>query len=147
MGFITAIMLLVIGVLGAASLIVSKRPDAKEAIAKMQVYQGWIGVVAFLWGVWGIISAILNLGMMKWAMILWVTALASSVIMVILGLLLGLGVMKTFVKDESMRQKLDDRAARLAPKQGTFGLIAIGLGIWLLLVMILGIGVGVPSVG
>ena len=146
MVFITAVMLLLIGVLGAASLIVAKRPDAKEAIAKMQVYQGWIGVVAFCWGVWGVISAILSLGMLKWAMILWVTSLAASVIMVVLGLLLGLGVMKTFVKNEEARRQLDERAARLAPKQGTFGIIAIALGVWLLLVAILGIGVGVPTV-
>lgn len=141
MHFVTAIMLFLIGVLGAASLIVAKKPNAKEAIAKLAPYQGWIGAVAFCWGVWGAISAVLNLGWIGGGLIIpWATLLAASVVELVLGLLLGLGLLKTYIKNPKAQAQLDARAARLAPKQGVFGFVSIGLSVWLLLVSILHIG-------
>jgi len=48
----------------------------------------------------------------------------------LLGFLLGLGVLKTFVKDAKAHAKADELMAKLAPYQGTLGLVAIGLGVW-----------------
>ena len=62
MGLVSGIWLVVLGILGASSLIISKRPDAKEAIGKLAPYQGWIGAVSALWGAWGIISSVLSIG-------------------------------------------------------------------------------------
>jgi hypothetical protein len=131
MGLINGIWLAVLGILGASSLIIAKKPDAKELIAKLAPYQGWIGAVSALWGVWGIISAILNLGWMAHAPIYWVTWLGDSVLQFALGLLLGVGVLKTFIKNPEANAKMDQTIAKLAPYQGTLGLIAIGLGIWM----------------
>ena len=61
-------------------------------------------------------------------------AVPNVVVMVVqasLGLLLGVGVLKTFIKDPTAQAKMDQTIAKLAPKQGMLGLIAIGLGIWL----------------
>src|SRR5262245_39564124 len=127
---IYGIWLAVLGVLGAANLIVAKRPDAAEAIAKLAPYQGWIGAVSALWGVWGIISCVLNIGWMTTAPIYWFTWVAVSVVQAALGLLLGVGVLKTFIKDPTANQKMDETIAKLAPYQGTMGLISIGLGVW-----------------
>ena len=131
MGLISGIWLILLGVLGAASLIVAKRPDAEAAIAKLAPYQGWIGAISALWGVWGIISAVLNLGWLKAAPIYWVTFLAAAVLQLVLGLLLGAGVLKTFVKAEEAVKKLDQTLAMLAPRQGIAGLAAIGVGVWM----------------
>ena len=131
MGLISGIWLIALGVLGAASIIVAKRPDAEAAIAKLAPYQGWIGAVSALWGVWGVISSVLNIGWLKLAPIYWATFLASSVLQVVLGLLLGAGVLKTFIKQEEAVKKLDQTLTKLAPKQGVAGLAAIGVGIWM----------------
>ncbi|MBK7777846.1 MAG: hypothetical protein IPI43_27650 [Sandaracinaceae bacterium] len=40
--------------------------------------------------------------------------------------------MKTFVKDEAAVAKLDTTIAKLAPKQGMLGLVAIGVGLWMI---------------
>ncbi len=80
MGLVSGIWLALLGVLGASNLIIAKKPDAKELIAKMAPYQGWIGAVSALWGVWGIISAVLNLGWMTKAPIYWGTFAASAVL-------------------------------------------------------------------
>ena len=131
MGLISGIWLAVLGILGASSLIIAKKPDAKELIGKMAPYQGWIGAVSALWGVWGIISSVLHIGWMTTFPIYWMTFLGDSVLQFALGLLLGVGVLKTFIKNPQANDKMDQTIAKLAPYQGTLGLIAIGVGVWM----------------
>jgi hypothetical protein len=133
MGLISGIWLAVLGILGASSLIIAKRPDAKEAIGKLAPYQGWIGAISALWGAWGIIRAVLTLGWLGLFPIYWATSLADSVLQLALGLLLGVGVLKTFIKNDQAQAKMDQTIAKLAPYQGTLGLVAIGLGIWMVI--------------
>lgn len=80
---------------------------------------------------WGIISSVLNIGWMAYAPIYWITFLADSVLQFALGLLLGVGVLKTFIKSREASEKMDQTIAKLAPYQGTLGLAAIGLGVWM----------------
>ena len=128
---INGLWLVVLGILGAASLIIAKKPDAKELIAKISPYQGWIGAVSALWGVWGIINSIIHIGWMTTSFIYWVTFVVDSVLLAALGLLLGVGVLKSFIKDPTANEKMDQTIAKLAPYQGTMGLVAIGFGIWM----------------
>lgn len=137
---LSAIWLLVLGILGASNLIISKRPDAEQYILKLAPYQGWLGAASALWGVWTLIVAVLNVGWIsKGATLLiwWVTLLAVGLLLTSLGLLLGVGVLKTFTKNEQAHQKLDQTVNKLAPMQGILGLIAIGLGIWGILARII----------
>lgn len=137
MGIVNGLWLVVLGVLGAASLIIARRPDARDAIAKLAPYQGWIGAISALWGVWGVISSVLSIGWMTLFPIYWFTFLANSLLSVALGLLLGIGVLKTFIKDPTAQAKMDQTIAKLAPYQGTLGLVAIGVGVWMMLASIL----------
>jgi hypothetical protein len=131
MGLGAGIWLVILGILGASNLIIAKKPDAKELIGKMAPYQGWIGASSVLWGLWIAVWSILNMGVLiKWFLVGFVTLLAVSGVLVTLGLLLGVGVLKTFVKNEQAQQKMDQTITKLAPYQGMLGLIAIGLGIW-----------------
>mgnify|MGYP001014891000 FL=1 len=79
----------------------------------------------------------LGLGLLTTWPILWATMLANAVLLLCLGLLLGVGVMKTFIKDEAAVAKLDTTIAKLAPKQGMLGLVAIGVGIWMVVASLL----------
>ena len=54
----------------------------------------------------------------------------SPVVQAGLGLLLGVGVLKTFIKDVTANAKMDQTITKLAPYQGTLGLVSIGLGVW-----------------
>lgn len=129
---ISGLWLAVLGVLGAASLIIARRPDAREAIAKLAPYQGWIGASSAVYGLYGVVNAILNIGWLTSSPIFWVTYTADAVLLLCLGLLLGVGVLKTFIKDPRATAKLDEAIAKLAPFQGTMGLVAIGVGIWMI---------------
>jgi hypothetical protein len=124
------IWLAVLGVLGASSLIIAKKPEAKELIGKLAPFQGWIGAISALWGAWGIISCLLNIGYLGRWPIYWVSWLAASILLFALGLLLGVGVLKTFIKNPQANEKMDQTIARLAPYQGNLGLAAIALGVW-----------------
>lgn len=126
------VWLIVLGVLGASNLIIARKPDAKELIAKVAPYQGWMGAVSALWGVWGLISAVLSISLLTTFPIWWATWVATDVILVALGLLLGIGTLKTFIKQPQAVEKMDMLVAKLAPKQGVLGLIGIGLGAWCL---------------
>ncbi len=75
---IYGIWLALLGVLGAANLIISRRPDAKQAIGKIAPYQGWIGAGSAIWGAWGLISCVLSIGWMTSAPIYWFTLVADS---------------------------------------------------------------------
>jgi len=129
----TGLWLGVLGILAAANLIIAKRPDARDAIAKIAPYQGWIGVISAIWGAWRLIDALLNIEIMKWLPGFYLTWVAGAALMLILGLMLGVGVIKTFVKNPQAQAKMDATNARLAPKQGTLGLIAIGVGVWMII--------------
>ena len=86
---------------------------------------------------WGIIGSVLTLSWMTSYPIFWFSNLADSVLEVCLGLLLGVGVLKTFIKDPTAGAKMDQTIAKLSPFQGTLGLVAIGVGIWMVVVSIL----------
>ena len=137
MGLIGGIWLFVLGALAAPSIILAKRPDADQILAKITPYQGWIGAVSALWGVWGIISAILNLGWLSTFPIWWITLLAVALVQASLGLLLGIGILKTYIKSPAAQEKLDMTITRLRPKQGLLGLIAMGLGLWCIIYSII----------
>ena len=127
------VWLFVLGVLGAANLIIAKMPSARDMIGKMAPYQGWFGAVSVFYGLWETVQAVLNMGLMAVkppiGLIFWVIFLAQALLQVALGILLGVGVIKTFVKQPAAVQKMDQLVLKLAPFQGILGLMAIGVSI------------------
>jgi hypothetical protein len=133
--------LIVLGILGASNLIIAKRPDAKQMIDKIVPYQGWFGAASVLYGVFDLISALGAMGMMgvhpPLGLIWWILYLGCGVIQIPLGLLLGVGVLKTFIKDATAQAKMDQTIVKLSPYQGTLGFIAIGVGLGFTVINIL----------
>ena len=134
MATVTFAALFVLGVVCASNLIIARKPDAKELIAKIAPYQGWIGAISALWGVWWLINWVLNLGVwLKAAPVLCFTWLAVCLLLIGLGLLCGIGVLKMFIKQPQEVEKLDQTVAKLAPFQGMLGLAGIAVAIWTIL--------------
>lgn len=128
---ISGILLIILGILAVPSLLLSKRPDAKELLDKITPYQGWIGLIFCFWGIWGIISAVLNMGMLTTWPIGWGLWLAVSVVTAVLGFLLGYTMINQILlsKNEEAKEKGAALLAKLTPLQGKFGMAAIVLGI------------------
>ena len=136
---IYGITLIILGILTVPSLLLSKKPNAQELLDKITPYQGWIGLVFCFWGVWGIISAILSLGLLTTWPIWWITWVAVSIVTAVLGFLLGYGMINQLLlsKNEEAKKKGEALLAKLAPLQGKFGIAAIALGVWAILSRIL----------
>lgn len=129
------------GLLAASSLIIARKPNAKELIDKLTPYQGWIGVVMFFWGIWGTIDVIRGLGLLSVAPLLWVFACASAIADLVVGFLLGFGLITKYTMSGSpgARARGQQIRERLAGYQGAFGLLAIATGtlylVWLYVVV------------
>lgn len=135
MPIITAIALFVLGILGAANIIIAKKPNAKELIDKMVPFQGIIGVIACIWGVINLIRWFSYSGLLfKVVPILAITWLAISIILILLGFLLGFSLIsKLLSKSEAAAAKGEKLRAKLAAIQAPLGVISICLGIWWLI--------------
>lgn len=123
------LILMLLGVLAVPGLIIAKRPDAKRIIDKIAPYQGWIGAVIAIWGVVRLISWF---GMFRYlggfgmkGIIFFIIYTVFVFVSIALGFMLGIGVIKTFVKNPQAQAKMDETLAKLAPKQGILGLVAL----------------------
>ena len=133
MGLISGVWMLLLGILAAPNIIISKRPDAKEVIDKIAPYQGWIGAVSAIFGLWGVLYSIFHIRWLFHIPIYWLTLTATGILQLSLGLLLGIGVIKSFLKQPQAVEKLDLTVAKIMPFQGKLGLAAIVMGIWMII--------------
>lgn len=131
---LNGIMLVFLSIIAVPSLVLSKKPNAKELLEKIEPYQGWIGLVFCILGVWGIIGSVLNLGWLTTAPIWWVTLAAGSLVQATLGFMLGSGLMnKLFMgKNPEAQKKAEELRAKIAPKQGKLGVLGIAVGAWMI---------------
>ena len=139
MSWFTGLWLAVLGILAAPNLIIAKKPEAKEIIAKMAPYQGWMGAVSAVWGIVKVIQTFRYFSFFSIIPVGVITMIVSALLTLALGLLLGIGVIKSFVGSEDAKAKMDEMMAKLAPKQGKLGLLGIIVGIWMMLYVLLGL--------
>ena len=147
---ITSIILIVAGILGAAGVIIKKKPEAAELISKITPWQGWIGVVLIIWGIWDVIQV---LGMLGWISFVPVFVIAKIVIAIIelgLGILLGWSLIVKYTGGGG--EKGQEMYSKLVPFQAIFGFAAIIAAIFWLLVgfgifnFLILASVGIPAV-
>jgi hypothetical protein len=137
MGLLFALLLIVAGVLAAASLIVAKQPNAREVIAKLTPYQGIIGIILLIWALIVFIFRVLPvLGyVMQGDTLGGLLVLLTFLVAIVLGFLLGYGLIKQYALSKSAEASRggDAMQLKLAKFQGPLGIIGIGLGLWMLI--------------
>ena len=131
---IYGITLILLSIIAVPSLILAKKPNAQELLDKIEPYQGWIGLFFCLTGVWGIISAFLNIGWLTSLPIWWITLLAGSLVQAVLGFMLGFGMLNKLLlsKNEAAQQKAAVLREKLAPKLGKLGVFGLAVGGWMI---------------
>lgn len=132
MGIIASIALIICGVLAAATLIVKNNPNSKELIDKLVPYQGIIGVIVCIWGIWIIINSLLNISAFHIIPLLWLTILAIGLLSFALGFLLGFALISKYALAGSAEAtaKGELLRAKIATYQIPLGLAGIVVGIW-----------------
>jgi len=136
---IYGITLIILGILAAPSLLLSRKPNAKELLDKITPYQGWIGLLFCFWGIWGIIQVVLSLSLLGTDLIWWITWMASSLVQAVLGFILGYGMISKLLlsKNEEAKLKGEQLLAKLAPMQGKLGLFGVIVGAWVIVASLL----------
>ncbi|MBT9189846.1 MULTISPECIES: hypothetical protein [Zobellia] len=131
---IWGIALVLLSIVAVPSLLLSKKPNAGELLEKIEPYQGWIGIIFCFWGVWGLITAVLNLGWLSTSPIWWATFLAGNLVSAALGFMLGSGLINKLLLSNSQaaRVRAEELRAKIAPKQGKLGILGIVVGSWMI---------------
>lgn len=125
---IVSIIAILGGLIAASSLIVAKKPNAQELLDKLTPFQGWIGVILTIWGVWGLISSLLNIGSLG---IDWIIGLAVAAAEFIVGFILAYGLISKYIleKNEEAKQKGQALRTKLVKYQVPAGVVLIILGL------------------
>ena len=135
MGWVFIILLFVCGALAAKDYIIAKKPSTKELIDKIGPYQDWIGVVAFIIGVWAIIDTLLwARGGLEYVPIRWLMSFVGGLLLAALGFLLGFAIIGKYVfsQGEKSAQKgleYKDKLAKFQVKLGIAGMIVAVLAV------------------
>jgi hypothetical protein len=118
------------GILAASSLIIARKPNAKELIDKITPYQGWIGIVMFFWGIWAVLDCVRHVGFISVVPLFWTFWLAQGIADLLVGFLLGFGLITKYALGKSAvaQERGQQIRARLAGYQGVLGLFAISMG-------------------
>jgi hypothetical protein len=135
MWLVTTLVLLAGGILGAANLIVAKKPNATELIDKLSPYQGGIGVVMFIWGLWDLVHLFRAFGLLSYMPTWWLLFLVTTVTQLGLGFLLGYGLISRYVLSQSPQamERGEKLRTKLAGYQGPLGVTAIVLAVLFIL--------------
>ena len=135
---LNGITLIILSLIAVPSLILSKKPNAKELLDKVAPYQGWIGVIFCIWGIWGLISLLLSLGWLGlgiYGIISWVTWFLYAVVETTLGFILGYPLIVKYAlsKNETAKEKGAQVLEKLVPLQGKLGILGLIVGAWCIL--------------
>jgi len=128
--WIEPLLLIAAGILAASSLIIAKKPDAKQLIEKIAPFQATLGIILLGWGLYNFfivvgpglmikfLSAFPLLGITLWGM------LVSSIL---LGIMFGMPMVAKMSAGGAA--KGEQMAKKMAPFQVIIGLVAIGSAI------------------
>lgn len=132
-----ALLLIAAGALAASSLIIKQQPNAKEMIDKLVPFQGIIGIVLLLWGIYWLLFGVLGSlgGWMRYAPIGGLVFLAACLVAIGLGFLLGFSLISKYALsgNADAARRGEELRLKLAGIQGPLGLAGIVLGIWALI--------------
>ena len=122
--FITAILLILCGVLAAAPLIVSKAPDSQKMIENLRPLQGGMGLIVCLWGIYIVIRMLLNIDALSVVPVRWIIVLVTGLVSILLGFLLGYPLFQRFALSGSA-----NASARGEQMQRSLNVYQVPLGV------------------
>ncbi|HUU03615.1 MAG TPA: hypothetical protein VM425_19420 [Myxococcota bacterium] len=130
--WLSLLFLLALGVLGASSVIVKKKPEARELIEKLAKISGWVGVISALYGIWGVINVLRFVGMLRFLALMWLTMLVTSLVFIGLGFIFGYGMVTAYLSEEA-KAKGEQLRKKLVGFQIPLGYVSLVLAVWWLL--------------
>jgi hypothetical protein len=130
--WVNLILLFILGVLGASSVIVKKRPEAKDLIDKLAKISGYVGIIAVLWGIWDLIWLLRFIRLLGHFPLTWITMLAVTVVFLGLGFIFGYGMAAAYMSEDA-KAKAEGIRQKVLKFQIPLGWLSLGLVVWLCL--------------
>ena len=125
MDVIFPLVLILGGILAISSLIVAKKPAAKQYIDKLRPFQAAIGLVLLVLGLWYFFRYLSFLFHFIW-LIAGVTAWGMIVSSILLGFIFGMPQIAKWIPGESpAEQKAMELSKKLVPYQTLLGIVGI----------------------
>ena len=131
MGLLHGLWLLVVGALGAATIVARDRRGAR-VLTELEPYRGWIGVGSAVVGAWRLFWVLLELPSVRWFNH-WLLRAVDGALLVSLGLVLGVGIFRGWLKAPGAQATLDGWTRKLQPYREKLGVTAMVLGAYLVL--------------
>jgi hypothetical protein len=128
MGFVYGVWLLLLGCLAVPHLVISKYAEAKKILDKLAPYQGWIGLASAALGLYETGWMLESLSLMKGGVkgVLHFAIIAVAVVcQIVLGFILGIGILRSFIKDAEAKAKVEQLFEKVLPSQLILGVLAI----------------------
>ncbi len=138
MFWITVLLLLLMGTIAAADHLGRTLPPLKDFGRAFKPFEGWIGVAGAAWGVLSIIDLLIHIKLVSVAPIFWIFSVLIGVLLVLLGFVLGLPAVSSFLSGD-LKGKVQAQHRKLAPRRvslGTSSLITAGLSILMRLLQV-----------
>ncbi len=120
------------GILGISGLIVAKKPDAKEMLAKLQPFQAVIGIALLAFGIYNVLHIGMFIKVLSVLPILGIMALGAVISALMLGILFGMPMVAKLSAGGAA--KGEELGKKLAPFQTIFGIVALVTGVYWMLV-------------
>lgn len=137
-GLLLPIVAILIGMVGAASYLVSRVPSMRKTIEKLAMYQAGIGAAGAVIGILQGMDILFS--SQKGFFMLWLVAVLTCFSCVLVGLILGYPLLQSIILDdlsEESRKKAEGFRNAIAPFQILCGLMALGGGFYLLIKVII----------
>lgn len=133
MGFVTGILLILLGLLAASSLIATYSEDAGDAIAKLRPIQGTLGLIGVVAGIGLLLQVLLSVGGVGFKAAGFGTLLVvflAPALMAAVGFLMGFSMITGLIaNNKEARAKANSFYEKLSPYQVALGLIAVAVGV------------------
>lgn len=131
MGLLHGLFLLVVGALGAETLVSRDRRGAR-VVTELEPYKGWIGVASAVVGAWRLLWVLLELPALGWFN-LWLLRALDGALLLSLGLVLGVAIFRTWMRSPTAESTVDRWTRSLKPYREKLGVTAMVLGSYLVL--------------
>ena len=120
------------GVLAASGSIIKKKPNAAELIDKIAPYQGFIGVIVLISGIFGLLGSLTSIGSLSFG---WIIGLITSLATFTVGFLLSFSLLSKYLfsKNETALEKGQSLRGKLVNYQIPAGYLLIVMAILSLL--------------
>lgn len=136
MMWVSLILLILLGVLGIAGWLKSRRPEVGAQLGQLQAVEGWIGLIGLIWGLVLLIRWITALQYIGYAPGVMVVALVSALVIAALSLILSLPLLRSLIGENAFTKKLGELTAKMQPFKVGLGAACLVLALYSLVIML-----------